>query len=152
MNITHPQNVRFKCVKCGICCGDTLERERHVLLLKKEADEISTLIKQPICDFAVESTIEGLYAYEMKKTETEGKCLFLKENRCTIYSERPLICRFYPFGLETEQHQKRFFFTKECPGVGKGKKIEERNFQKLLNLANSRIGQPEDHNSGCPCR
>ncbi len=152
MSITHPQSIRFKCVKCGICCGNTFKKERHVLLLKKEAAEISILTKRPICDFAVELTNEDPYAYEMKKTAKEGKCFFLNKKRCTIYPERPLICRFYPFGLETDQNQNKFFFTRECPGIGKGKTIEKRDFQKLINLANNRIGRAADHNSGCPGR
>ena len=139
MSITHPQNVRFKCVKCGICCGDTPEKERHIILLKEEAQRISALAKRQIADFADELTNKGPYAYEMKKTAKGGKCLFLQRNRCTIYSARPLVCRFYPFGLEADQNLKSFFYTKECPGIGKGKTLEETDFNKLLNLANSRI-------------
>ena len=150
MSLTHPQNVRFKCVKCGICCADTFEKERHILLLTKEAQRISAQTKRQIADFADELTNKGPYAYEMKKTAKGGKCLFLQRNRCTIYPARPLICRFYPFGLETDQNLKRFFYTKECPGIGKGKTVEERDFNKLLNLANSRIAtaenvDPDDH-------
>ncbi len=148
MSITHPQNVRFRCVKCGICCGDTPEKERNILLLKKEAQRISTLTKQQKDDFANELTNKEPYAYEMKKTTKGGKCLFLQHNRCTIYQARPLVCRFYPFGLETSYNLKTFFFTKECPGIGKGKTIGESDFQKLLNLANSRIGRPADQCSG----
>ncbi len=139
MSITHPKNVRFKCIKCGICCGDTPEKERNILLLKKEAQRISTLTKRQIGDFADELTNKEPYAYEMKKTTKGGKCLFLQHNKCTIYHARPLICRFYPFGLETDQNMKRFFYTKECLGIGKGRIVEERDFNELLNLANSRI-------------
>jgi len=81
--------------------------------------------------------IEGFkpYIYQMRKT-IDGKCIFLKGNLCTIYSYRPLICRFYPFELKNEgNNQYAFVYTNECPNIGKGpvlkKEFFERIFQKL---------------------
>ena len=31
---THPANLRFECSRCGLCCGDTAQKTRHILLLK----------------------------------------------------------------------------------------------------------------------
>jgi Fe-S-cluster containining protein len=139
MAFEYPKRVRFKCVKCGICCGDTKERTRHVLLLDEEADRIASTIRKPISDFASTVKDKPPYHHEMKKTVTEGKCIFLKENRCTIYSKRPLICRFYPFGLETRQEQRKvFYFSGECPGIGKGRTMGENDFRKLLRQASPR--------------
>jgi Fe-S-cluster containining protein len=139
MNFEYPQNVRFKCVKCGICCGDTKDRTRHILLLDEEATIIASTTKMPISDFAAKSNEKTSYHYEMKKNETDGKCIFLKENCCTIYLKRPLICRFYPFGLVTNQDRRKiFFFTSECLGMEKGKTMKENDFQKLLKQAHKR--------------
>lgn len=138
MNTAYPRNTRFKCVRCGICCGDTKKKTRHILLLEEEAQSIASAAKKPISEFAVKLEGKQPYTYEMKKSSEGGKCLFLTHRRCTIYSKRPLICRFYPFGLETNQTQKTFYFTTECPGVGKGKLMLETDFQKLLRLANRR--------------
>ena len=138
MSIVHPRNLRFKCVKCGLCCGDTAEKTRHVLLMKEEAVNIASSTKRAIPHFAVEVESREPYVYEMKKTAEAGRCIFLRENRCTIYSKRPLICRFYPFGLETIQNQKTFYFTNECPGIGEGKLMLERDFKKLAELASKR--------------
>ncbi len=130
--------IRFKCIKCGICCGDTQEKTRHVLLLQKEANKIADTTKQPIENFAVELVGKTPYCYEMKKTK-EGKCVFLKENRCIIYSKRLLICRYYPFGLETNQGQQKIFYTNECPGIGKGKIMKKTDFHRLIRLVDRRI-------------
>jgi uncharacterized protein len=132
MSFIYPRNIRFKCIKCGICCGNTQERTRHVLLLDEEANEIATAINQPIPEFAIEIEKRALYRYEMKKTKQSGKCVFLKENRCVIYSKRPLICRFYPFGFINSQLQKTFYYTKECPGIGRGHAMNEIDFSRLL--------------------
>lgn len=139
MAFEYPQNLRFKCIKCGICCGDTHERKRHVLLLKEEADIIASTTHQCVTSFAQKIQDTPPYRYEMKKTLEDGKCIFLRENTCLIYSMRPLICRFYPFGLKTtyEDHMV-FYYANECPGIGKGKAIKEGAFRKLLRRANKR--------------
>ena len=138
MNLDYPRSIQFKCVKCGICCGNTKERTRHILLLDEEAEEIASAANQLISDFASEIEDKAPYRYEMKKTGEDGKCVFLTRNCCIIYSKRPLICRFYPFGLTTTGQQKTFYYTKECPGIGKGETLREEDFQILLTEANKR--------------
>ena len=138
MSFICPRNIRFKCVKCGICCGNTQERTRHVLLLDEEANEIGTATNQPIAEFAIEIEKRAPYRYEMKKTKEDGKCVFLKENRCVIYSKRPLICRFYPFGFANDEQQKTFYYTRECPGIGRGGTMNEIDFSKLFRQASKR--------------
>ena len=149
MTFEYPKKVRFKCVKCGICCGDTEERTRHILLMEEEAEKIASTTRKPIHDFAVKLANRTPYRYEMKKATSEGKCIFLEENRCTIYSKRPLICRFYPFGLETRQNkQKAFYFTSECPGIGKGITMGENEFRNLLRQAKRRTTANHGSNEG----
>jgi Fe-S-cluster containining protein len=138
MSFSYPRKIRFKCVKCGICCGNTQERIRHVLLLEEEANEIAKATNQPISEFATEIEERAPYLYEMKKTKEDGKCVFLKENLCVIYSKRPLICRFYPFGFTNHELQKKFYYTKECPGIGRGAAMTEIDFSNLLRQANAR--------------
>jgi len=140
MAFEYPEKLSFRCIRCGICCGDTQERTRHVLLLQEEAEEIALTVKKEISTFASEVNDKTPYSHEMKKGSKDGKCVFLKENHCVVYSKRPLICRFYPFGLETSQdNQKSVYFTNECPGIGRGKIMGEDKFRKLLNEANKRI-------------
>ena len=140
MNFTYPANVSFDCIKCGLCCGDTQEKTRHILLLETEAQKISAKTSLPIQDFSKE-TMGTPYGYEMKKTP-EGKCVFLKDNHCSIYSLRPLICRFYPFELKFEKAQGRhiFDFTFKCPGIKQGKVMDENYFKRLFELAQEKLG------------
>jgi Fe-S-cluster containining protein len=136
LSFNHPKNVRFKCTKCALCCGDTKKRTRHILLLEKEIRRISETTSKPVEEFSVK--IEGCEPYlrEMKKTGKEGKCFFLEDNLCTIYGSRPLICRFYPFQLSiTENGKYKFSHTAECPGIGQGKKLREDYFENLFQQA-----------------
>jgi Fe-S-cluster containining protein len=82
--------------------------------------------------FAEEIRGHEPYVYQMRKT-SEGKCFFLKNNSCSIYPLRPLICRFYPFQLKNIQNDMyEFAFTKECPGIGKGPLLRKEFFRKLF--------------------
>jgi Fe-S-cluster containining protein len=132
----HPAKVRFKCTRCALCCGDTETRTRHVLLLEHEAKRISEVTSEPVETFAREIRGREPYFYEMKKIKKMQKCHFLKDKTCSVYRVRPLVCRFYPFELKTERDSAhRFVCTVECPGVGRGKRLERQYFQGLFDRA-----------------
>ena len=136
MNFDYPTTVRFRCIKCGICCGDTEEKTRHILLLSAEAEQIAKTTAQPIFKFATKIRDKAPYVYEMKKRAEDGKCVFLENNRCTIYSMRPLICRFYPFELKVTPSKKyQFHYTDECPGINKGKLLSDSYFREMFRKA-----------------
>ncbi len=139
MDFTYPPNVSFACNGCGLCCGDTDHKRRHILLLESEAEEISAQTGLPIEDFAVESNGTQPYIYEMKKVE--GDCIFLKKNRCNIYEHRALICRFYPFELKFDVNRNMhvFTFTLECPTINTGRALSKKDFEELFELAKQRL-------------
>ena len=136
MDFIYPGNINFVCKKCGLCCGDTKQKARHILILETEAKKIASQTTFLLTDFSEQINGKLPYSYEMKKTQ-EGKCFFLRENQCTIYSLRPLICRFYPFELkfDKESNTHIFDFTIECPGINAGKKYNQKDFEKLFKLA-----------------
>jgi Fe-S-cluster containining protein len=117
--------------------------------LKLEAEQIAKITAQPISKFAVELKGKAPYSYEMKKRVEDGKCVFLENNRCTIYPLRPLICRFYPFELKMSRNRKyTFLFTEECPGINKGRMLSESYFRKMFRLARTKHRQIADSNRG----
>ena len=145
MSFNYPNGIMFQCVKCGICCGNTSKKVRHILLLTSEARKISIATNKPISEFASKITNKTPYSYEMTKTE-KGNCPFLKNNHCTIYPQRPLICHFYPFELKDSKNQPhKFRYTNECPGIGKGKTLKKTHYQKLFQLAKSRVRVERRH-------
>jgi len=140
VEFTYPTNMLFHCSKCGLCCGDTKQKPRCILLLESEANDISNLTHQPKQHFATEVRNKAPYLYEMKKN-SQGICLFLEDNNCAIYEHRPLICRFYPFELKFSQDKENytFEFTLECPEIGKGKKLGKKDFEKMFTMAKERL-------------
>ncbi|UZE94322.1 MAG: YkgJ family cysteine cluster protein [Candidatus Pacearchaeota archaeon] len=108
-------NVRFKCQKCGFCC-----RAFPVVATKKEAKHNKLLIEnsKPI--------IKNLRLLSKKKNE----CVFLNEkNECDINNSKPILCQTYPFYYNSKN--KKFYYDINCPGIGKGRKI---NLEKIKNL------------------
>ena len=108
MDFDYPNNVRFKCERCAICCGDTKNRARSILLLRIEAERIAQKTLRNVDDFAEKIGGFEPYVYRMRKGE-DGKCIFLKDNLCSIYQMRPLICMFYPFELKQVRSNKYVF-------------------------------------------
>jgi Fe-S-cluster containining protein len=110
------------------------------MLLREDARTISEAVVEPVEAFATETRGHGPYVYEMRKTQGEGKCFFLEGTDCSIYTVRPLVCRFYPFELVALKNGKpSFFCTGECPGIGKGKKLEREYFENLFERAHDQL-------------
>lgn len=131
----YPKRVGFACNRCGRCCGDTEDTVRHVLLLKSDTNRISKETSLDVHEFADEIVGFEPYIYEMKKPE-DGKCFFLKNNRCTIYEFRPLICRFYPFELRNLGNDRySFAYTNDCPGIGNSSHLDKIFFEGLFRKA-----------------
>lgn len=129
----YPGGARFRCLKCGICCCDAPARERRILLTTLEAEAISERLGTSPTEFT--NHIEPVSVFSLSMKKAEGRCIFLRENLCTIYGLRPLICRFYPFRLDSlGLGVYAFQGTKECPGLGRGPRLSQRHFEKLFQM------------------
>ncbi len=145
MPFEYPRRQPFQCDKCALCCGDTKEKVRMILLLKSEADRIRLRTRKSLVEFA--NRIEGFepYVYSIKKT-AKGKCLFLDNNLCSIYDLRPLVCRFYPFELKDSGKGKYVFMgSHECPRLGTGNVLKREAFEKLFKEFMDVMKEEADH-------
>lgn len=127
----YPEHLRFRCEKCGLCCGNTRYKSRNILLLEHEIVRISERTSKAAEEFSEKVINESHFTHRMKKSN--GSCMFLKQNLCSIYDTRPIICRFYPFSLKSiEGNTFVFSSTDECPGVGNGPLLREAYFKRLF--------------------
>jgi len=108
--------------------------------MRTEANRISQRTFKEFAEFA--EKIEGFepYAYIIRKTD-QGKCIFLKDNACTIYPARPLVCRFYPFELNLEGTKHVFAHSTECPAIGKGPRVKKEYFRRLFEMAKAQMNE-----------
>lgn len=106
--------VKFKCLgaKCGICCKDAL---------------INKYIKY----WARKNNIDP--------TMHQKCCVFLdsKKYRCTIYSQRPKMCRLFPIVKIKNDFVE---LADNCPGVGKGRYI---SFNKWIKDSETHREEPD---------
>ncbi len=135
--VSYPTCMKWKCQKCSVCCQDTVNRRRHVMLLAIEGNEISKGTGIPIEQFASKTSNET-YSYEMLKNN--GACRFLAGNTCLVYDHRPLVCVFYPFEMKNEGDSLKILLTGgDCPGIGRGEKLQETFFRRLAETAIGRL-------------
>lgn len=78
---TYGRRSDFKCSMCGNCCR---------------------FLTTPVTDADIARIREGGYddfvRDDMKALKrVNGRCMFLKDDRCSIHEIRPQVCRDYPF-------------------------------------------------------
>jgi Fe-S-cluster containining protein len=111
--------VGFSCTCCGLCC--TRQFNGHVFLLGDEAERIrrarpDALLPAPffeLCDQHGRFYVSG----HALRTQDDGSCIFLEHGRCTIYAERPSICRVYPYMLHREPDENGAIDWRQISGL-----------------------------------
>ena len=88
--------LRWKCIRCGRCCS--------LLRVRLLEDEVKYLTEK------YGDVVEYIENEPYLKHKSDG-CIFLTyENgmaKCTIYEDRPLVCRVYPFYIRKWRDIKR---------------------------------------------
>lgn len=92
--------LKFACTQCGKCChGKT-----NVFVNSAEIEAIAAHLDLPKFEFSKRYTRPQCLGDQESITlksqiQSNGKlgCVFLKNNKCSIYSERPTQCRTYPY-------------------------------------------------------
>lgn len=114
------KDVGFKCERCGWCCRPDPEFVIDIMGIQRPSNAISVLPEDvrvimagtglewmDIVEPDIYSGIRGEKTWAIGwilKRKAEGSCAFFNvDNKsCTIYEHRPLICRCYPFFLESD--------------------------------------------------
>lgn len=129
----YQNGLHFGCTECGNCCSDT---SGYVELTEDEAENIAGFLKLPEADFLekyVELQDKGS-TFQLKSHQN-GDCIFLVENRCTIYPARPLQCRTFPFWPENLKSNHRWKTTAAlCPGINQGRLYPEEEIESIVDL------------------
>ncbi len=82
--------ISFSCTSCGKCC----KGKTNVYVNPNEIQEISALLNVTENDFKYIYMKDN---HSLKSDATGKQCVFLKNNKCSIYASRPTQCRTYPF-------------------------------------------------------
>jgi Fe-S-cluster containining protein len=123
------EHLRFRCTGCGNCCRDPLlpltdDDVRRIM--KRTGDEAAELVQWvDRWGIDMDDEPEGFVMLRQGKRvmvlrHQRGRCRYLgADERCTIYSSRPLGCRVFPFDPEFSARGKlrrlRLVQAVECP-------------------------------------
>ena len=84
---TMPIEVRWEdLVSLNLVAEDDLINPLKTIVARLKKEKVITAYREE----------SGLFA--MKQT-SEGKCRYLVENRCSVYKNRPLVCRAFPLEM-----------------------------------------------------
>ena len=96
--------IQFRCYK-GISCFNACCKRADVTLAPYDVLRLQKRLGMNSEDFLKAHTVpfqldaDGVPGIKMR-TDDEGACLFLDgENGCSVYEDRPTVCRYYPVAL-----------------------------------------------------
>jgi Fe-S-cluster containining protein len=105
---------KFRCLQCGHCCknleGFLPVWEWEAEELKKIADEKNIALKFVPSEIWLDEKTGLTWNFQIRILQES--CPFLLNNQCSIYKNRPLVCRSFPLGI----NEKKTFFG-NCPNL-----------------------------------
>jgi Fe-S-cluster containining protein len=117
----YADGIRFSCIRCSSCCR---YESGYVFLSQKDVRSLAAKLEMAYTDF-IETYCRwvpqgnGFERLSLKE-KSSLDCIFWQEG-CTVYEQRPLQCRAYPFWehllCSWENWQAA---SADCPGMGKG--------------------------------
>lgn len=86
--------LKFGCTQCGKCCTGS---PGFVWLDETDIMRLSHHLELSREDFLKQYTRQVYGRYSLLECNTTYDCVFLKNNRCTVYEARPSQCRTFPW-------------------------------------------------------
>ena len=123
------EGLRFTCRRCRSCCGG---EPGYVFLRRGEAEAIAAHLGIGEEEFRGTWTRQAGDRSSLRE-EKDGRCVFLGEEGCRIYSVRPVQCRTFPFWLWNLVKRENWNETAlECPGMGRGRLYSRKEIEEFL--------------------
>lgn len=121
--------------KFDCCCN--CENIDMPILMPFEIDAISRITKKNSSNFA-EKKSNNLYQMKRKDSKPSGPCCFFINNKCSIYDNRPLDCRLFPFDFkEINGEYWVIYYSNVCKAIPtNGEEIDmcSHNIRPILDI------------------
>ena len=135
----YKDGLKFKCTGCGACCTGS---PGYVFLTSEDENNISKELKISIQEFQKKYTRIFMGRRSLTEDKKNYDCVFLKNNKCSLYESRPKQCRTYPFWSGIMQKKEHWEEEKQyCEGINHSEskhysqeKIEEILLEKTSTL------------------
>lgn len=134
--------LKFRCYK-GISCFNACCKRADVTLTPYDIIRLKDNLGMSSTDFLKEHTVpfqidqDGVPGVKLR-TDDEGSCTFMTEEGCSVYTDRPTSCRYYPLGhmamrKSGEVHEEtHYFLVKEdhCKGHEEERELTIQEYLK----------------------
>jgi Fe-S-cluster containining protein len=126
------QPLRFHCTGCGKCCLGS--QEHYVEVSPEEAERIRNRLELSKPWFRKKYLVKVFEDKQGLRITEQGQCILLnEEGKCSVYEDRPMQCRTYPFWPEIVFHKKTWDAeAKKCEGINQGDVVPIETIQKSL--------------------
>jgi len=115
----YADGLRFECTGCGACCTG---EPGAVWISDDEAQALADHLNLDLKTFYFKYTRKIGSKRSLIETQNGAKydCVFLKDNRCSIYKYRPKQCRTFPWWVQNLSSRKAWEeAAKHCEGINK---------------------------------
>ena len=111
----YKDGLRFKCTGCGQCCTGA---PGHVWVTAEEIADMAAHVGLTLEDFVDRYVRQVGDRYSLKERSKTYSCVFLKDNKCSIYMHRPQQCRTFPWWQQNIQSLEDWQeAAKMCEGI-----------------------------------
>ena len=90
------QGLRFKCTGCGKCCTGS---PGYVFLSSSDLQRLASHLSLSVEEFSANYTYKIDDKLSLIDSPGTPNCVFLKDNRCSVYEARPIQCRTFPWWI-----------------------------------------------------
>lgn len=114
------EGLRFECTQCGDCCTG---EPGYVWVDQQEIEALARRMQMDV-DVFERKFVRTVGVRKSLVEYSDGDCIFLDpETRgCSVYEQRPVQCRTWPFWDSTLENRRAWKETCDvCPGSGRGK-------------------------------
>lgn len=129
MKFSFKGKYRFLCKKCGSCCYQYSYSltENEMLFIKDKLKSEQYKIRENT------GRIKNILPYEV--VFKSDYCPFLENNSCTIYEDRFIVCRLFPFDISYLRNDELLIDLTHCNGVSldEGIIIDDKYMSLLMN-------------------
>ncbi len=122
--------LRFECTQCGLCCRGSGRVEVSDVEIERLAERQGLTPDQ----FRQAYTRKGRRGRIDLRDKADGDCVFFEERRgCTVYEDRPVQCRTYPF-WRSVLHDAESWRVEggHCEGIGRGERVPADVIREML--------------------
>ncbi len=127
-DVWYAGGLRFACTRCSRCCGGG---PGYVWVVEEETRRMATYLGMAPRQFEREFCRQ-VWVRTSLKEKSNGDCVLLSRDGCSVYSVRPMQCQTFPFWPDIVEDRARWqAVSRRCPGIGRGRRYSREEIDRI---------------------